>query len=424
MSDARLYAGIDLGTSGCRLICIDKNKKIHCSSAIQYPPDSIQTPELWWSSVSKLFVDLSKTIKQQIVALAIDGTSGSILLTDKKGQPTSSTLMYNDLRAVNEAAIIKRQLPITNGGQGASSSLARLLWLLKNESSSSHSHALHQADYILGKLSNNFTLSDDNNCLKLGYDVINRCWPVSELINLKIDLKLLPEVHQVGKTVVIIDKQIAKQFGLSDNVQLVSGTTDSIAAFIATGANKTGHAVTSLGSTLVVKQISDTPIFAPEFGIYSHRFVSNGKDKWLVGGASNTGGKVLRHFFSDDKMEFLSKKVDTKRFAGLDYYPLLDKGERFPIADTNKVPKLTPRPDDDVLFFQALLEGIASIEQQAYGKLEQLGASPIQSVATVGGGHKNPAWTEIRRKLLGVEMIKAVQTEAAYGSALIAMRAL
>ncbi len=421
MSDNKLFAGIDLGTSGCRLICIDTYKNIHSNSSIQYPLDCKQTPDLWWNSVSKLFAELPNNIKKQIVALAIDGTSGSILLTDKKGQATSSTLMYNDLRAIEEAEMIEQLLPIDNGGQGASGSLSRLLWLLKNEPSSSHAHALHQADFMLGKFSNNFTLSDENNCLKLGYDVINRCWPVSELSDLEVDLKLLPEVHQTGTPVSRIDKQVAKQFGLPDNIQLVSGTTDSIAAFIATGANETGHAVTSLGSTLVVKQISDTPLFAPEYGIYSHRFVSDGKDKWLVGGASNSGGKVLRYFFNEYKMRSLSNKLDTSNYTGLNYYPLLENGERFPISDANKIPKLTPRPEDEVLFLQGMLEGIASIEQQAYKKLQQLGASPIHSVTTVGGGSENDAWTEIRRKLLGVEMLKGVQTEAAFGSALIAM---
>ena len=168
MSDQRLYAGIDLGTSGCRLICIDKSKTILSSNAIQYPRKCNQSPDLWWSSVAKLFAEVSSSIKQRIVAIAIDGTSGSILLTDNKGRPTSSAMMYNDLRAVKETQIIRQLLPMNNGGHGASASLARLLWLLKNQSDSSHAHALHQADFILGKLSNNFTLSDENNCLKLG----------------------------------------------------------------------------------------------------------------------------------------------------------------------------------------------------------------------------------------------------------------
>ena len=386
MSNNKLFAGIDLGTSGCRLICINDNQAIQSSTSILYSNDYQQTPELWWQSVLKLLGDLPESIKKKIASITIDGTSGSILLTDSHGQPTSSTLMYNDLRAVAEAAKIKDVLPINNGGHGASGSLSRLLWLLKNEPKPLHAHALHQADFILGKLSNNFALSDENNCLKLGYDVIKRCWPETEFSELGIDLSLLPKVHPVGKCVSKIDKHIADSLGLSKNVQLVSGTTDSIAAFIATGVNQVGDAVSSLGSTLVVKQISDKPFFAPEFGVYSHRFNLNGKDKWLVGGASNSGGKVLKHYFSLNKMQELSKQLDVNNSTGLDYYPLLDKGERFPVADVNKRPKLSPRPSEDNVFFQGMLEGISAIEQQAYSKLKELGAPALTSVRTVGGG--------------------------------------
>jgi sugar (pentulose or hexulose) kinase len=63
------------------------------------------------------------------------------------------------------------------------------------------------------------------------------------------------------------------------------GTTDSIAAFLASGANKAGQAVTSLGSTLAIKLISKVPVDDSEKGIYSHRL----DDTWLVGGASNVG---------------------------------------------------------------------------------------------------------------------------------------
>ena len=424
VSDNKLYAGIDLGTSGCRLICIDDNQIIQSCTSIQYPNDCQQSPELWWESVSKLLGCLSEDIKTKIASIAIDGTSGSILLTDSCGHPTSSTLMYNDLRAVTEADQIEQVLPIDNGGHGASGSLSRLMWLLINEPNPLHAHALHQADFILGKLTNNFSLSDENNCLKLGYDVINRCWPETELIELGINLELLPKVHRVGEYVSYIDKHIAVSLGLSENVKLVSGTTDSIAAFIATGVNKVGDAVTSLGSTLVVKQISDTPIFVPEFGVYSHRYNLEGKDLWLVGGASNSGGKVLKHYFTVGEMQALSQRLDVEMPTHFEYYPLLEKGERFPIADVNKAPKLTPRPADDHLFFQGMLEGIAAIEQQAYSKLNALGAPELKSVRTVGGGSTNDVWTQIRKKSLNVEMIKPSGTEAALGVAMIAKQAL
>ena len=51
---------------------------------------------------------------------------------------------------------------------------------------------------------------------------------------------------------------------------VVAGATDGCAAFLATGVDKPGEAVTSLGSTLVLKLASEQPLFAPEYGLYSH----------------------------------------------------------------------------------------------------------------------------------------------------------
>lgn len=51
------------------------------------------------------------------------------------------------------------------------------------------------------------------------------------------------------------------RFGLPASCQVVAGTTDSIAAFIAANATAPGHAVTSLGSTLAVKMLSEVNYF-------------------------------------------------------------------------------------------------------------------------------------------------------------------
>lgn len=47
--------------------------------------------------------------------------------------------------------------------------------------------------------------------------------------------------------------------------------------------------------------------------------------------------------------------------------------------------------------------------------------SPAQ-VVTAGGGGVNDKWTQMRAEKLGVPVQRAAQSEAAYGSALLAMR--
>ena len=227
---------------------------------------------------------------------------------------------------------------------------------------------------------------------------------------------VLPQVLAPGTPVGEITAEIALRLGLRQDCLVCTGTTDSIAAFLASGAQLPGEAVTSLGSTLVLKLLSRTRVDDSRYGIYSHRL----GDLWLTGGASNTGGAVLRHFFSDAELENLSSKILVEKESTLDYYPLLKMGDRFPINEPQLPPRLEPRPTDSVEFLHGLLESIARIEARGYQLLQQLGATQLTRVYTAGGGAKNPAWTAIRGRHLRVPILPPIHTAAAYGTALLA----
>jgi len=418
MSQA-LFIGIDLGTSGCRAIAIDSDGQPVARAATSMTAPSRdgdkveQHADIWWQAVQQSMYNLLSQIEVETVkSIAVDGTSGTLLLSDDKGKPLSPALMYNDGRSQIEARHIAKIAPRESAVHGATSALAKLLQL---QPGPGVSHALHQADWIVGKFSGQWGISDENNCLKLGFDAISKSWP-EWLEQLGVNRNILPKVFQPGTAVTEISQQIASQFGLPRNTEIIAGTTDSTAAFIATGASQIGEAVTSLGSTLVMKVISDRPIFSPQHGVYSQPL----GDQWLVGGGSNSGGAVLLHYFNQQQLIEMTPFLTTDQATGLNYYPLINPGERFPIADSHKQPCLTPRPEDDVVFFQAMLEGMARIEQQGYQLLAQLGAPYPTNIRSAGGGSCNPAWTEIRHTMLGVPMLKAKHQEAAYGSAVLA----
>lgn len=419
MKTQPLYAGVDFGTSGCRLVLIDDNKHPVYSQQVRYLDPDNQSPQRWWDALSQLLTACPLEFKQCLQGISIDGTSGTVLLTDKNGKPSSIALMYNDTRATDEVAKIARVAPAESGAQGASSALARFMWLLNHTPDRRHQHVVHQADWVMGKLSGIFAHSDENNCLKLGYDAIKGSWP-DWFERLSIPLSLLPKVYRAGQKIVTIDQKIARRFNLPLGLGIITGTTDSIAAFIATGASKRGEAVTSLGSTLAIKFISDTPLFAPEYGIYSHRL----GDQWLIGGASNSGGAVLLHHFTPSQLTKMTPLLTPEQPTGLDYYPLVQEGERFPFAEPKKQVQLSPRPTNDVAFFQGMLEGIAEIESQAYQRLSALGAPELSTVYSVGGGSQNKAWTKIRKNKLGVTLVTPKNTEAAYGVALLARQGI
>ncbi len=418
-----LYLGIDVGTSGCRAVVIDEHgTQIATHHVTMAAPNQDgarieQNGWIWWKTVCTLLEELRDTVPMgEIAAIAVDGTSGTLLITDEKGNPLCDALMYNDARSSKEAEKVAAVAPPKSGAHGASSALAKLLWFQKQGLPENAQYALHQADWIAGQLSGRFGISDENNCLKLGYDIIERCWP-AWFDQLDVDRSLLPEVTIPGTTIDTIRADIATHLGLSPQTRIVSGTTDSIAAFLATGASEIGDAVTSLGSTLALKVLSDKPIFAPEQGVYSHRL----GDKWLVGGASNCGGTTLLQFFSTEEMTAMTPHLNPIKPADLDYYPLPSIGERFPVNDPTLAPRLDPRPENDLLFFQGLLEGIAAVEKQGYQRLADLGAPYPTRVLTMGGGAKNYAWGAIRQQRLNTPVELCHKVPTAQGPALQAL---
>ena len=424
------FIGIDLGTSGCRAIAIDEDQQILGEATVSLPTPALhgsqveQDPQPWWAAVCDCLSELTQTIDPtEVAAIAVDGTSSTILLTDEKGTPLGPALMYNDGRSIEQAAAINRIAPTDTAAQGASSTLAKLLWLHENGYTENAAHACHQADWIAAKLSGYLPaahfISDANNALKLGFDAHQMQWP-AWLEQLDFPVQLLPEVVTPGTPIGNIDKTIAKQFNLPPNTRIIAGTTDSTASFLATGASKVGEAVTALGSTLVLKVISEQPVFSATHGVYSQPLITDGKMKWLVGGGSNSGGNVLRQYFSLDQLADMTSKLQPDKPTGLNYYPLPSKGERFPINDAELAPRLEPRPESDVVFFQAMLEGIARIEADGYRLLAELDAPYPVAVRSTGGGAKNDAGTAMRKKLLKTEMLPARHTEAAFGSALLA----
>ncbi len=448
---ARCWIGLDLGTSGCRALAIDAEgvaiaaakTALHAATAQASAPatakarapaaataaatarnaerssDAVeQDPQAWWSAVIEVLGALSAELNgHRPQALCVDGTSATLLLCTPEGEPLAPALMYNDTRAREQARLIAERAPADSPARGPSASLAKLLWLRQELQLQPHPPvlALHQADWIGGRLRAHFGDSDWNNALKLGFDPHRLAWP-NWLTEIDLNPVHLPHCQAPGADLGTIDPVVATATGLPATLRIRAGTTDSTAATLAAGARAPGDAVSSLGSTLVLKLVSEQPVCEAASGIYSHRI----GQLWLVGGASNSGGAVLRQHFSDAELERLSQRIDPTQPTGLDYYPLPRRGERFPIADPQRVPHIEPRPADDSLFLAGLFEGIARIEQAGYQRLCALGAPAPTRILSTGGGARNATWNAIRSRILGLEVESAPQQEAAYGAALLA----
>jgi sugar (pentulose or hexulose) kinase len=417
-----LALGIDIGTSGVRTAVLDRDGNMISMAKSPHVPQ--QSPELdanlWWDAVQTCLHAQAKALEStpwsmgHVTRIAVDGTSGTMVLTEGDLSPVGPALMYNSKGFDDEAELIAQHAPDPHITRGSNSALARAMRLV-SKAERAPAHLLHQADFIAAKLMERGGNSDPNNSLKTGFDPETSEWPawIGEVFN----PELLPKVSPAGEVFANVSREIATQHGFATDAIVCAGTTDSIAAFLAGAPLEEGVAVTSLGSTLAIKMLSAKRVVDPAIGLYSHRI----RDHWLVGGASNTGGAVLLNYFTPDELDRLSALIDPNRTTDLSYYPLLVPGERFPINDPTLAPKLAPRPPEDHLFLQGIFEGIAEIEARCYLAISEKTGSTPSHIFSAGGGAKNPVWTQIRARILRRPIGEMKFSEAAIGSAKVAL---
>jgi len=284
------FVGIDFGTSGVRAIAINLNGEILATSRTEY---DIRDYKTWQSALYEVIASLPKKIRQATNKIVIDGTSATVLICDRDGKAIGASMIYSDACSQEVLEHAKKIAPPQHSVCSATSSFAKLVLFLENEGlrpSFSSLYFLHQADWLGYLLHGKLGVSDYHNALKLGYDPLLLGYP-DWLKNwaLQHPEVILPEVFAPSKTIGIIQEEIAAKLNLPFDCEIGAGTTDSNAAFLACVGTKNpaiGTAVTSLGSTMVLKVLSDRPINDSRYGIYSHRFEhSDFGCLWLVGGA-------------------------------------------------------------------------------------------------------------------------------------------
>ncbi len=434
-----LFLGIDVGTQGARVIVVTAQGKIIAETSQRFEPNDStqslpqgwfeQSPQTWWQATHAALCECVAAFRKQgqdakaIQAISVTSTSGTIVPLDEQKTPLGNAIMYNDSRAVREADAINQvsQAFQTRLGYAfnASFALAKMLWLKRQcpQIFDKTTLFVHATDFIIGKLSGIYHVSDYSNALKSGYDLERYEWPTFIEHKLGIPLEKLPQIVHPGTPITTISGRCAAETGLAVNTPVVAGMTDGCTSQIASGAVKPGDWNSTLGTTLVIKGVTQQLIADPLGRIYSHR---HPEGCWMPGGASNVGGDCLEAHFSRTELETLNASIVGRGPTNLLIYPLQKQAERFPINKSNISGFALGTPTDRAELYQGYLEGVGFTERLAYELLTQLGASVGEIIYSAGGGSASREWLQIRANILNKTVVKPYNTGAAMGAAILA----
>jgi xylulokinase len=421
--------GIDVGTSGVRGVAVSPAGELLAEADEKIRQDHRaaggiheQDPGEWWEALCSVGQMIVKTLKEKsgdvdLRGVAVTSTSGSLVVADAQGRALRPAILYDDGRGVEIAEELNQQGGVQNIRLGPSFSLVKAAWVRHQEPElwERTRYILHPADWLSGKLSGEFGISDFTNALKLGYDPENSSWIGSVRAAGLLDDRL-PVVRRPAERIGQVTRVAAAETGLPVRTPVLAGATDGMASVIASGASRRGDANTTLGTTLVWKVLHDGKP-AARGAIYFHLHPGG---LWVPGAASNTGLGSLRTPGGVASLAEMDRLAAHYFPTSVVCYMLSGQGERFPFAHPKAESFVEGQPRDAGESYAAQLQSIAFVERWGYEILEGCGVKVGDRVFSTGAAAKSPVLSQLRANVLGKSVVQSRYPTAAFGAAILA----
>ena len=445
------FIGIDVGTTGSKVLVIDEEGRVKGSYTVEYPlytpkPGwSEQHPEDWWRATVKAIkvaVKKSRVDTSSIEGISLTGQMHGLVILDKNREIIRPAILWNDQRTVKEAEYInelfgKKIIEITGSMVHTGFTAPKVLWVRNNEPSNFqriHKFMLPK-DYIGFKLTGDIVTDVNDASGTSLFDVKKRDWS-DEIINeLKIPADIVPEVIESQMIRGELDAEVAKDLGLKPNIPVGAGAGDQGAAGVGAGAIEEGIVSVNIGTSGVVFTGSNEYRYDPLGRL--HTFCHAVPAKWHLMGVMLAAGGSLRWFrdnlgylekivgslVDEDPYNLLTREAEKISIGseGLIFLPYLS-GERTPHAD----------PYARGVFFgislkhgkghmiRSILEGVAFGLMNSLELIMELGIKP-REVRILGGGSRSRLWRKIIADVFGVGVYTLeVDEGSSYGAAILA----
>ena len=425
------WIGIDLGTQSVRVLAVTAAGTVLSSGRSSL--DSVrngarheQDPRQWWNAVADACAQATAALRGTIRGVAVDATSGTVLLGGRPGQNLTPGLMYDDTRAAVETERVNdagQDLFRRLGYQKVQSSwgLPKAVWLVEHAPGNTPYRILHQGDFINELLTGAPVASDLSSSLKTGCDLQAGCWPEDLMTALGLREEVLPKLALSGTVLGQVCAGAAEATGIPAGTPVIAGMTDGCAAQLGSGALAPGAWNSVIGTTMVLKGATEQLLRDPSGVVYSHRGPDGG---WLPGGASGTGAGYITRRLPGRDLDALSAEAHRHLPAKAVIYPLASaQGERFPFVAPDASAFTVGRTGSDAEFYAALIQGISFVERLAFDHLQSLGAPTGGPLVLTGGAARSRSWSQLRADVLGRPVTLVMNAEPALGMAILAASA-
>ncbi len=444
-----LLLGIDIGTSSCKAVLVDRRGRQVAAATFAYPTtfgrDGSVTQEAsaWVSAASKaVLAALAGQPRHAVAAIGVAGVAHNAVLIDRHGRPLAPVIRYDDGRPSRVIPALEAEL-----GDGIvartfahprwSWTLTQLVWLRANHPQlwSSLDAMLIQKDFLRHQLTGR-AATDPSDATGTGMvDQSTGSWDPSLLAVAGLDPHHVPPIEPSISVAGLLTATWARTLGLRSGTPVAMGATDTCAELVSLGALEPGASSVKAASTGTVVAVSDQP--RPDLRYFTYPHAVPGR--WYSLAATSTGSTALAWLAQRARPDGTGRRrgsmdpagdaiAAAARIApgsdGLLFLPFLE-GERAPYWDRDFRAALIglSTAHTNAHLYRAAIEGVAFSLRSCRDLMESAGFR-IERPFLGGGVMATRLWRRVVSSALGIPTRIAEPQGPAVGAALIAAAAI
>jgi xylulokinase len=431
-----MYLGIDLGTSGVKLLLIDGNQEIvgSASAPIEVsrpnPGWSEQDPADWIAATEDAVTALKAKHPRETAALKGIGLSGHMHGATILGDGDAvlrPCILWNDTRSFREAAELDadpRFRKITGNIVFPGFTAPKLVWVRNNEPDifAKVRKVLLPKDYLRLWLTGERISEMSDSAGTSWLDTGKRKWSAPLLEATHLREENMPSLVEGTEPAGILRAELAARWGLGGNVVVAGGAGDNAASACGMGTVKAGHAFVSLGTSGVLFAANDSYLPNPESAV--HAFCHALPNTWHQMGVILSATDSLNWLSTITGRSAAELTTDLgeglRKPTGVTFLPYLS-GERTPHNDAVIRGSFTglAHESDVAVLTQAVLEGVAFAFRDSLHALHAAGTD-LSRVTAVGGGSRSHYWLKAIATALGIPV--DIPADGDFGAAFGAAR--
>ncbi|MDO4430083.1 MAG: xylulokinase [Lonepinella koalarum] len=410
-----MYIGIDLGTSGVKVVLLDEEQ--HILATVQQPLSisrpqplwSEQQPEDWWQATDRAMMALSQ--QQDLTAVKAIGLSGQMhgaTLLDKADRILCPAILWNDGRSHLECEELEQIVPhsreITGNLMMPGFTAPKLKWVAKHQPAlfSQVAKVLLPKDYLRLKMTGEYAsdMSDASGTMWL--DVAKRDWNEALLQACGLDRNNMPTLFEGCQVTGYLRAEIASQWKMK-SVPVVAGGGDNAAGAIGIGLHKAGQAMLSLGTSGVYFVVSDSFTSNPQKAVHSfcHALPARWHLMSVILSAASAVDWVKNATQTPDIATLFQQIEKSAVNSNAVFLPYLS-GERTPHNDAYAKGVFwgLSHNDNATTMAKAVVEGVSFALAEGIDVLHETGVQ-AENIALIGGGAKSAYWRQLLADISG-----------------------